>query len=228
MTAASALVVPPDSPMDDGDDYHHHGGRRGVVSSSIVSSEQTAIMSSSSHHHGHHPQIRHAGRAHVRGKIRRVWRPRYLELWDNALLRYYELPASADIALQSDKDWDHYNMISKYTLAVFHARILDVTTLRDMHVGLPQASFGFVFRGQRLTHFESSSSYSSPTGAAVALNPMNVQCGMQPKEAPLPEQRDFFCAVSSLEEAQVSFFYEKSEKNKETCSIIQTNSIKHL
>ena len=27
--------------------------------------------------------IRHAGRAHIRGKIRRVWRPRYLELVRN-------------------------------------------------------------------------------------------------------------------------------------------------
>jgi hypothetical protein len=26
------------------------------------------------------PAIRHSGRAHIRGKIRRVWRPRYLEL----------------------------------------------------------------------------------------------------------------------------------------------------
>ena len=30
------------------------------------------------------PMIRHSGRAHIRGKIRRVWRPRYLELVSNA------------------------------------------------------------------------------------------------------------------------------------------------
>ena len=29
------------------------------------------------------PSIRHSGRAHIRGKIRRVWRPRYLELVRN-------------------------------------------------------------------------------------------------------------------------------------------------
>ena len=29
------------------------------------------------------PTIRHSGRAHIRGKIRRVWRPRYLELVRN-------------------------------------------------------------------------------------------------------------------------------------------------
>jgi hypothetical protein len=33
------------------------------------------------HNHYHRdPSIRHSGRAHIRGKIRRVWRPRYLEL----------------------------------------------------------------------------------------------------------------------------------------------------
>lgn len=36
------------------------------------------------HQHNNHshrdPSIRHSGRAHIRGKIRRVWRPRYLEL----------------------------------------------------------------------------------------------------------------------------------------------------
>ena len=32
-----------------------------------------------------HPEaaIKHSGRAHIRGKIRRVWRPRYLELVGN-------------------------------------------------------------------------------------------------------------------------------------------------
>ena len=29
------------------------------------------------------PAIRHSGRAHIRGQIRRVWRPRYLELVSN-------------------------------------------------------------------------------------------------------------------------------------------------
>jgi hypothetical protein len=29
------------------------------------------------------PAIRHSGRTHIRGKIRRIWRPRYLELVRN-------------------------------------------------------------------------------------------------------------------------------------------------
>jgi len=131
------------------------------------------------------PQIRHAGRAHIRGKIRRVWRPRYLELWDNALVRYYELPATADIAMPQDTDTSHINMISKYTLAIYHARILDVTTLRDMHVGLPRGNFGFLFRGQRLMHLELS-------------NTSVMAC-----QEIVKEQRDFLCAVSTLEEAQM-------------------------
>ena len=124
------------------------------------------------------PTIRHAGRAHIRGKIRRVWRPRYLELCDSGLLRYYELPPTADVTLPEDSDWDHVHMIPKDTLWVLSARIIDVTTLRDLHVGLPRGSFGFLFRGQR-------------------LNQDLLMCHQEPI---VP--RDFFCAVSTLEEAQ--------------------------
>jgi len=188
------------------------------------------------------PQIRHAGRAHVRGKIRRIWRPRYLELFDNGLVRYYELPAaSADISQQQqrDNDWDLVDRIPKYALAVFGARILDVTTLRDMHVGLPHGAFGFLFRGQRLLHLErqynddddddayetgaasaaaSSSSapftvnplpHTTPSAMSIAATAMSMQhaCGGGGAGRPEPpkqeQQRDFLCAVSSLEEAQM-------------------------
>jgi hypothetical protein len=134
------------------------------------------------------PTIRHAGRAHIRGRIRRVWRPRYLELCDSGMVRYYELPPTADITLPSDSDWDHVHMIPKDTLVVFYARIIDVTTLRDLHVGLPRGSFGFLFRGQRLVMTQDFFFTSSSTH----------QC--HPPEPIQP--RDFFCAVSSLEEAQ--------------------------
>jgi Protein ENHANCED DISEASE RESISTANCE 2, C-terminal len=194
-------------------------------------------------------QIRHSGRALVRGKIRRVWRPRYLELWDNGVVRYYELPPLLPLAsslltpiqsTSSAKDEDDLNKklgediddddddaalllrrIPRYTLRVFSARILDATTLRDMHVGLPQGSFGFVFRGQRLMHLEDQSSEhgwndvdeqeggrtilgssfgsSSPSTVPLSSLLMNpTQCTPQPQE-----QRDFLCAVSTLEEAQM-------------------------
>lgn len=136
------------------------------------------------HHQNHHrdPTIRHAGRAHIRGKIRRIWRPRYLELCDKGLLRYYELPPTADVTMPEEADWQHVNMVMKDSLLIHHARIIDVTTLRDLHVGLPRGSYGFLFRGQRL--------FSNET-----LLLMKKQ---QEPEAP----REYFCAVSTLEEAQ--------------------------
>lgn len=124
------------------------------------------------------PTIRHSGRAHIRGQFRRVWRPRYLELCDTGLVRYYELPPTADVTLPEDSDFDHVNMIPKDTLLIYHARIIDVTTLRDLHVGLPGGSFGFLFRGQRSLTTE------------LMVNP-----------EPNPP-REYFCAVSTLDEAQ--------------------------
>ena len=105
--------------------------------------------------------IRHAGRCHVRGKIQRVWRPRYLELWDHGVVRYYELP--------------HQTL--KCTLQVLQARIIDVTTLRDMHVGLPRGTFGFCLSALRSEH--------------------GANC-----TEPSFGKRDFLCAVATLEEAQ--------------------------
>ena len=126
------------------------------------------------------PTIRHAGRAHIRGKIRRCWRPRYLELDEKGLVRYYELPPTADVTMPEEADWQHVNMVIKDTLIIHHARIIDVTTLRDLHVGLPRGSYGFLFRGQRL-HIDD-------------LLPTKSQ------EPDTP--REYFCAVSTLEEAQ--------------------------
>jgi len=102
-----------------------------------------------------------------------------LELLDNGMIRYYELPSTADVTLPEDSDLDHVNMIPKDTLLIYHARIIDVTTLRDLHVGLPGGSFGFLFRGQRSLTQELMVKSTEP-------NP----------------PRDFFCAVSTLDEAQ--------------------------
>ena len=52
--------------------------------------------------------------------------------------------------MPEEEDWQHVNMVIKDTLIIHHARIIDVTTLRDLHVGLPKGSFGFLFRGQRV------------------------------------------------------------------------------
>lgn len=110
--------------------------------------------------------IRHSGRALIRGKIRRVWRPRFLQLCDNGLVRYYECTPEQNIL--------------KCTLVIYSARIIDVTTLRDVHVGLPMGMFGFVFHGKRYTS-----------------NDYNMEC-----TAETVQPRDFLCAVTTLEEAQ--------------------------
>ena len=77
--------------------------------------------------------IRHSGRCLIRGKIRRVWRERSLSLTDAGTLRYY--------------DTDTHQ---KYTLHVQSARILDPTTFRDLHVGLPISTYGFVMHASRM------------------------------------------------------------------------------
>lgn len=118
--------------------------------------------------------IRHSGRAHIRGKIRRIWRPRYLELMDNGLVRYYE----CDEEEVAGRDREHVNMIPKCTLQVFRARIIDVTTLRDVHVGLPRGTYGFLFHARRLV-FDDLCINGDPN-----------------------ESRDFLCHVPTLEEAQ--------------------------
>mmetsp|Transcript_32838 Transcript_32838/g.49532 ORF Transcript_32838/g.49532 Transcript_32838/m.49532 type:complete len:735 (+) Transcript_32838:140-2344(+) len=123
--------------------------------------------------------VRHSGRAHVRGKIRRVWRPRYLELMDNGLVRYFECENTNPL----DDDNSSYQVSTppKCTLKIYHARIIDVTTLRDVHVGLPRGTYGFLFHGLKAS--------------------LEDGCGRGSlQDSPTP--RDFLCAVATLEEAQ--------------------------
>lgn len=137
--------------------------------------------------------IRHCGRAHVRGKIRRVWRNRYLELGDDGKIRYYELPNNSDCVTKE-------TLVLKYILAIEQARILDVTTLRDIHVGLPRGSFGFTFRGRRLEqHEQRPHLHSLDLGSPKSLH---VAASCMVATAVDNEPRDFLCAVSTLEEAQ--------------------------
>ena len=96
---------------------------------------------------------RHTGRVYVRGRIRRIWRPRYMELIEDGTLRYYyeedtkitESMTGISTAGTSSTttthpprhhqhphpQQQHHNY--KYTLVVTGARILDVTTIRDLH-----------------------------------------------------------------------------------------------
>ena len=99
-----------------------------------------------------------------------------MELCDNGLVRYYELPSSSSTTTTCT---DESLKIPKCTLQVVQARIIDVTTLRDMHVGLPRGTYGFVINGVR----------------QLLLEP---DC--KPEQPFL--ERNFLCAVSTLEEAQ--------------------------
>lgn len=157
--------------------------------------------------------IRHAGRALVRGKFRRVWRPRYLEVRDNGLLSYYECPTlgtptggALDVFVETPTSSDD-NKQPKCTLWIHHARVIDPTTLRDMHVGLPRGAYGFLFHGHRIDDGWAEATASMATGGEQDL----LQDGLQLLSMGQACQggntidatpRDFLCAVDSLEEAQ--------------------------
>ena len=115
--------------------------------------------------------ICHSERCLVRGQYRRVWRDRTLSLHENGILDYVEHN-------------NNNNNIVKYRLNILeHAppRILDVTTFRDAHVGLPRGMYGFVFPA---TILGTNCSSGSNTNTTTTLS------------------RDFYCAVESLEQAQ--------------------------
>lgn len=181
------------------------------------------VANSASEQSNHNPKVQHAGKAHIRGKIRRVWRPRYLELLDSGLVRYYELPnvKQNDVAhssvfnpSQSGSHLEVHRYSLKCVISVSGgSRILDGTTLRDMHVGLPRGSYGFMFRGQKLATFDEqhraavtdmSSGYvtnlHTPSLSSVHDDLPTSSCMGNPIQS---EPRDFWCAVSTLEEAQM-------------------------
>ena len=136
---------------------------------------------------------RHAGRVYVRGRIRRIWRPRYLELLDDGTLRYSEghhpgVGGSVGggggggggvtvTVLRSQQEQDHPDSAAaaaaesyKYTLLVTGARILDVTTIRDLHTGLPRGTFGFVVRGQRMAASVGSGGVRNGSGVGDSVD----------------------------------------------------------
>mmetsp|Transcript_12995 Transcript_12995/g.29466 ORF Transcript_12995/g.29466 Transcript_12995/m.29466 type:complete len:206 (+) Transcript_12995:164-781(+) len=185
-------TTPNPSPRNQGHSNLAPSASPSLTVSTAAEDEPAAGVSGANHNHNHNnnmtandnnnlPQVRHAGRARIRGKIRRVWRSRYLELLDQGIVQYYEFPESPAPSSATDDyycsgaglfdSWHGANtageaaavtlatnnndnidpiMIPKYTLQISHARILDPTTLRDMHVGLPRGTYGFTFRGQRL------------------------------------------------------------------------------
>ena len=112
----------------------------------------------STNHQKSHPErneniYHYAGKVHVRGLLRRVWRPRYLALGDDGYLRYHE---SIPPMLQQQAQPDHgrYNMAHhthrpKNILAILDgARVIHPYSVLDQHVALPEGVYGFVFRAR--------------------------------------------------------------------------------
>lgn len=117
--------------------------------------------------------------------------------------------------MPEEEDWQHVNMVIKDTLIIHHARIIDVTTLRDLHVGLPRGSFGFLFRGQRvgcLPHNSTSNDFLFTGGSIGDVSQSSFvdlrqdlvgqSCSTNPVGGEANPPREYFCAVSTLEEAQ--------------------------
>ncbi len=118
--------------------------------------------------------------------------------------------------MPEEEDWQHVNMVIKDTLIIHHARIIDVTTLRDLHVGLPKGSFGFLFRGQRVGYIpngRANNDFFFTGGGGMGDVDKNAfvdlgqdlvgqSCYATPVGGELNPPREYFCAVSTLEEAQ--------------------------
>ena len=136
----------------------------------------SSLISTTSHHHSNHNNhdimtYHYAGKVHVRGLIRRVWRPRYLALGDDGYLRYHESvpPPVQQYPITNNTNYNnimssqnrnnnnsYQNMYSiqhthrpKQILAILDgARTIDTNSVFDQHVSLPEGVHGFVFRGR--------------------------------------------------------------------------------
>jgi len=144
----------------------------------------------------HHEMTYHyAGKVHVRGLLRRLWRPRYLALGDDGYLRYHEsIPPSIQQGYQkplgSYKNVYnlHHTHRPKSILAILDgARTIDPYSVVDQHVGLPQGVYGFVFRGRPVEVSSASSADgrgSDERSALVVSSETHVrQTGKESKKA---------------------------------------------
>jgi Protein ENHANCED DISEASE RESISTANCE 2, C-terminal len=169
-------------------------------------------------------QIRHGGQVHIRGRIRRVWRPRRLELLSDGHLLFYDDNNKNQNHHQTHHQTHHHPAAPppppqnhlKYTLRVTSARILDVMTIRDMHTGLPRGTYGFLIRGQRIAVDGADTAFDTPTFEVLPIvedyhNNLHhhhpnvlLKESFVLAEAPTPQPvRDYLCAVDSLEQAQM-------------------------
>ena len=131
----------------------------------------------------------YAGKVHVRGLLRRVWRPRYLALGDDGYLRYHEsIPPlyqqqnaqtrSGAAAHAHSSNIHHTTHRPKTILAILDgARTIDPHSMVDQHVALPQGVHGFVFRGRpvELTTADSSTANNERIAAGAGINSRGIE-----------------------------------------------------
>lgn len=92
---------------------------------------------------------------------------------------------------KSARNGSSYGHRPKATMLVLHARAIDPTSMKDLHIGLPAGRFGFMFRGRALL---------SPTtkGTPALLDADAGVVGVQ--ESSRDVARDYFCCVNTAEE----------------------------
>ncbi|KAL7519459.1 hypothetical protein ACHAWX_004216 [Stephanocyclus meneghinianus] len=142
--------------MSDDHSRHATNGKIGIDSSRNMGSrtQNNANNSKCNSQKKNEMAYHYAGKVHVRGLLRRVWRPRYLALGDDGYLRYHE--SIPPIFQQPGSQYNHnmYNMAHhthrpKSILAILDgARTINPYSVVDQHVALPQGVHGFVFRGR--------------------------------------------------------------------------------
>jgi hypothetical protein len=107
----------------------------------------------------------YAGKVHVRGLLRRVWRPRYLALGDDGYLRYHESipplyqedPPRLSPANATLHNINHTHRPKTILAILDGARTIDQHSVVDQHVALPQGVYGFVFRGRPMELYATDS-----------------------------------------------------------------------
>jgi len=100
---------------------------------------------------------------------------------------------------------------AKAVMTILSARIIDVNSLRDIHVGLPKGSYGFVFCGRQLfsnTSDQNLLDNNDPTNNTAdqhfdirddICHPLSI---LSSDHDYFDTSRDYLCSVNTLEEAR--------------------------
>ncbi|KAL3811751.1 hypothetical protein ACHAXA_005721 [Cyclostephanos tholiformis] len=189
----------------------------------------------------------YAGKVHVRGLLRRVWRPRYLALGDDGYLRYHEsLPPlyQQDPPRLSPAHAILYNIHHthrpKTILAILDgARTIDPHSVADQHVALPQGVYGFVFRGRPVELYatESPNIKESVSDTKESWDPRNVvprelgAVALRPGDAKILVHQDrenrahAIASKQSAKAAVVDLVFPKGTSRRRTAQIIAKKAI---